>query len=193
MQSYLDPLLSLTPEQYAALGAGLALLVFGRRLYWLAVGSLGAVLAVLLAGQLGQGLEPEARLIVAAVAGIAGALFALAAQKMALVFAGVVLGGLGFGAGTYVVMNDVLFQEPAGWPLVAAGIGAVFGLLFARSLFDGTLIVVSAAVGALLLTRSLSDVWLLTSAQEAVGLIALFVVGMAAQTGRKRKRRPDDD
>lgn len=193
MESYLDPLMNLDAEQYAALGAGLALLIFGRRLYWLAVGGLGAVLAVLLADQLGQGLDPQLRLIIAGVAGIAGALFALAAQKTALLFAGVVLGGLGFGAAAYVVTTDFLHQDPSGWPFVAGAIGAFFGLLFARMLFDGALIVVSSAVGAMLLIQGLSAAWLLSPSHEALGALGLFAIGLAAQTGRKRKRRLDDD
>ena len=79
MQSYLDPLSSLGPEEILLLVAGLALLIFGKRLYWLAVGALGASLAVALATLLSQTLDPELRLIVAVVAGLAGALFALAA------------------------------------------------------------------------------------------------------------------
>ena len=84
LQQYLTPLLSLQPEEYMSLAAGVALLIFGRRLYWLAVGGLEALLAVLLVTQLGQDVDPQLRWIIAGVAGIGGALFALAAPKMAL-------------------------------------------------------------------------------------------------------------
>ena len=193
METYLDPLMRLDTEQFVALGAGLALLIFGRRLYWLAVGALGAVVAVLLADQLGQGLDPQLRLIVGGIACVLGALFAVAAQKTALLFAGVVLGGLTFGAASYVVLTDFLHQDPSGWPFVAGAFGAFFGLLFARTLFDGALIIVSSAVGALLLIRVLSAAWALVPTYEALGALGLFALGLAAQTGRKRKPRLDDD
>jgi len=94
MDNTLDTFSQLSPEQWLTLIAGLALLIFGKRLYWLAVGGLGAFLAIWLAQQMGQTLDPELRLVVTVVAGLAGALFAIMAQKMAINAAGVLLGGL---------------------------------------------------------------------------------------------------
>lgn len=192
MQTYLDPFLNLSSEQYTTLVAGVALLILGRRLYWLAVGCLGAGLAVGLAAQLGQSLDPQLRWLIIAVAALAGALFALAAQKMALVFAGVVLGALACGFGTFVLLEDVMSRDPDGWPLLAALLGAFLGLIFARAVFNGALILVSAAVGAGLLTTVLSAAWLLTPLQEAISVAVLFAVGLMAQAGRK-KRPPRHD
>ena len=112
---------------------------------------------------------------------------------MALFFAGIVLGGLTFGAATFVVLQDFMYQEPGGWPLIGAGIGALFGLFFSRMLFDGALIVISAAVGAILLMRSFSEAWFFSPAQEGIGTLILFLAGLAAQTSRKARKPPKHD
>lgn len=192
MQSLLDPLTHLSSELYIAIIAGIALLIFGRRLYWLAVAGLGAFVAIWLTLQLGQALEPQVRLGIAALAGLVGAIFAIGAQKMALNFAGALLGALLCGWVTWVVHTDLLLKDPSAWPLAAAIIGAFLGLLFAQKLFNATLIVVSSGVGALLLVQGLSTAWLWDPAREALAMGLFFVAGLMMQKGR-RKPPPASD
>ena len=192
MDSLLGPLSTLNTEQWLTMIAGSALLILGKRLYWLAIGGLGAFLAVWLAQQMGQTLEPGLRLAVSGVAGLAGALFAVAAQKMALNLAGSILGALIFGWATYVIHVEMLFKDPAGWPLLAAGVGAFFGLLFAQKLFNATLVVVSSAVGALLLVQGLSATYAWDPGRETVAAGVLFFFGLLVQKGRRKAPRHDE-
>ncbi len=186
MERLLDPFVQLSSELHVAIVAGLALLIFGRRLFWLAIAGLGAFVAVWLTFQLGQALEPQMRVGVAVVAGLVGAVFAIAAQKAALNVAGTVLGALLCGWITYVVHTDFLFKDPAGWPLAAAIVGAFLGLLFAQKLFNAALILVSSGVGALLLTQGLSAVWLWDPMRETLAMGTLFIAGLLVQKGRKK-------
>lgn len=171
------------PGEWALLVAGLSLLIFGRRLYWLGVGSLGFVTALYL-GQLAPLPSPEARWAIGILAGIAGVVLALTVQKIAIAAAGFVLGCLA-----------VLAVLPWAWPdggllhFVVAPIGGAIGLLLARPFFDFVLVLTSSAAGALLITRLFDP----SPGREAVAVLVLTVVGLVIQSRDSPADDGDDD
>ena len=170
--TYSDPL---------KLAVGAVLLLWGRRLYWLALGGLGFVLGLDLARQYLH-LDAGAELIVAAVAGLAGAFLAVVAQKVA-----VTVGGFGIGAVlAYTLASPWAADLRSGIWWIAI-LGAVAGVCFAAFLFRAALIVVSSLVGALLITQGLA----LTQTQESWVLLVLLAVGVMVQS--RGKRAPKDD
>lgn len=158
-----------------AIGVGILLLLLGRQLYWIVVGVLGFVAGMTLAEQL---VGEQAGLIVLAIAvlaGLLGAVLAVALQSVMVALAGFAIGGqlaasLFDGAGGSLA-NGV----PAAWlPYVIGGIiGAVLVLLA----FDWALIVLSSLLGASLVTQPLA-----TQRPLGVGIfVAAFAIGVAVQ------------
>jgi len=127
--------------------AGLLLLLFGRKLFWLFVGCIGFLAGFQLAGRVLTG-QPELIILLAAVVvGIVGAVLALVLQRLMAAIAGGLAGGLiaielakilGFGA------------EPGIW--IAFLVGAIFAAILVSALFDWALIILSSLSGALALT-----------------------------------------
>lgn len=168
-----------TLSQGALLLLGIALLVAGRRLFWLAVGALGFLAGLSLLERLAPQLSRGTMLVVALVAGLVGVLLAVAVQKAAVALAGFLLG---------VVLAARLLPLAgidAGrwqWALVAAiGLLAAFAAL---ALFGVALVVLTAGAGAALVAEALP----LPPAVAPLLLLALWAVGAAVQLGRGRRR-----
>lgn len=162
----------MTYSDPVALVAGAVLLLFGRRLYWLALAGLGFLLGLELAPKYLQ-VSREIELVVALLAGVAGALFAVLAQKLAVRLAG-------FGLGAVIAYYLALpYAESLAYEIWwVALLGAVLGLCFAAFLFDAALVVTSVIVGAMLLTRGLY----LDRGQEIWVFLVLALVGLVVQT-----------
>jgi hypothetical protein len=150
---------------------GAALLVAGRKLFWLFIGIVGFITGVQLAARFWPG--PEWTAIVAGI--IVGILFALLAvfiEALAIGIAGFLIGG--FILTTFTNMlgftDGLLF-----WLFFA--IGGMVGLLLVMFLFDWALIVLSSLAGASLVVQSLF-------AQGGPGglvFIGLFLLGLLIQ------------
>ena len=127
------------------------LLLLGRQLFWLFVGGTGFVLTMELVTRLALAWPAWLTLIVALVAGILGALLAIALQEIAV-------GAAGFIAGGYVVLNffDLVGLQMPVLVWVFAIVGAIIGVVLAISLFDWALILLSSSSGATLLVQSLN-------------------------------------
>ncbi len=164
-----------------ALVAGAVLLLFGRRLYWLALAGLGFLLGLVLAPKYFE-VSGEIELVVALLAGVAGALFAVLAQKLAVALAG-------FGLGAVIAYYLALpYAESLAYQIWwVALLGAVLGLCFAAFLFQAALVATSVIVGAMLVTRGLY----LDRDQEIWVFLVLAVVGLVVQT--RGKKPPKDD
>ncbi len=173
----------MTPTSIATLVVGLAVLFFGRRLFWLFVGAVGfaaglSVGTAMLAGQ------PEWIILLGAVGvGIVGAWLATVVEMVAISVGGFLGGG-------YVVYSLLrLFDIGQDWLLrLAALLGGVVGLLLALRSFDGAMVILSSIIGATLL------VGLTRLGPGATG--ALFLVLCAAgivvqllSGGPERRRR----
>jgi hypothetical protein len=156
---------------WATLAVGLAVLLLGRRLFWVFVGAAGFAVG-LQAARAVLGPEPEWLAVLLALAlGVVGALLALVLQWVAV-------GIGGFLAGVYagLALGHLLGLEGRwlGAAVIAAGIAAAALLL---GLWDWVLIGLSALTGAALLV-SLVD---LPPRAAAVAFVALIAVGVVVQ------------
>lgn len=164
---------------------GGVLLLFGRRLFWLFVGLVGAVAALVIATEW-VGLEAGTPSLLAAVAaGLVGALLAVLVQKAAVAV-------VGFLAGVWGVLvllqmaspSASLFDPPSLQTLLALG-GGVVGAVVAAQVFDAALVVLSALTGSLLLVTGSG----LVGTFALISFFALALLGVLAQTRGRRERR----
>src|SRR5450432_1627851 len=81
------------PLPIASLFVGIAILLFGRRLFWLLVAAVGFAVGMQLTPYLMQHPPTWLALAIAIAFGILGALLALILQKIAIAIAGFLLGG----------------------------------------------------------------------------------------------------
>ena len=158
---------------------GAALLIAGRKLFWLFVGAAGFVAGLQLATQFWQG--PELLAIIVGL--VVGAIFAL----IAIFLQGVAIGVAGFLAGGYVLttLAAMLGIDQAASSWVIYLIGGIIGVLLVIFLFDWALITLSSLAGASLITQAL----VLPSGLGGVIFFALVVVGVIIQgsmLGRER-------
>ena len=169
-----------SPAPVAALVAGGLLLLFGRKLFWLFVGVVGFVVAYRLAGAY-LGSEGVSW-VVAAAAGVLGALAAILVQKLALTLAGLAAGAVGF----------IWLAEQLGWApglpvLVGALVAGIIGAALVRWLFEIGLVALSSLVGSALVVEGLG-----LEEPRGVVFVILAVVGTLAQLGGRRRRRNDE-
>ena len=157
-------------------GLGVLLLVFGRRLFWLAVAALGFGLGMALAHAV-LGDRGAAAWITGLVLGLAGALLAVFVQRMAVILAGGLLGAL---AATLLLERYGAVATGVEAGVVVAG--AIVGGALALGIFGLALRVVTSAVGAALVTRSLD----LVPEWAAVLFAGLWIAGFVAQSGSER-------
>ncbi|MEO1367208.1 MAG: hypothetical protein AAFX50_08515, partial [Acidobacteriota bacterium] len=170
------------PAAWPLIAGGIALVLFGKRLYWFALAGLGAAVAVTAAAYL-EMPTAEGRLVVAVIAAVAGALLAIFAQRL-------VVSALGFmsGAAVSAWATPLVWPDAGLWLLAIAFGGGLIGVLFSGRLFDGLLIVATSAAGAWLIAQAVPGAPLVPVAFTA------FMVGLVAQsrTRRRRKRREED-
>jgi hypothetical protein len=165
---------------------GIALLLLGRRLFWLFVGVAGFLIGMEIAERFvvdTQGMK----LLIAIGAGILGAVIAILLQKVAIAIAGFVIGG-------YLAVE--LLRASALFPKALAGIqgapfsvpyiiGGIIGAVLLFILFDWGLIVLSSLSGASLIAHNITFQshpipWL---------FVILVVVGILVQTHTKHRSR----
>jgi hypothetical protein len=163
----------------ALLLLGVALLVAGRRLFWLAVGALGFVAGLAAVERLAPDLSRGAALLVALAAGLAGLVLAIVVQKAAVALAGFLLG--------VVLMTRLL--PPLGldlgpWQWVVVAAGGLLAAFAALALFGVALGLLTAGAGAALVVEGLP----LSATVAPVVLVVLWAVGAAIQLGRGRRR-----
>jgi hypothetical protein len=162
-----------TVTPVVALLAGVVLLFFGRRLFWLFVAVIGFMAGWHLAlGSLRQ--ATGGRLLLALFAGLLGLVLALLVQKLAVALAG-------FFVGAYLVAGLLGWQLSAlssGQQLVLLLVGVVAAIL-ALLLFDFALILYSAIAGAGLIVDSVH--LRLGSTTRLLLLVVLAAVGAAVQ------------
>lgn len=164
------------------LGVGALLLVAGRRLFWIAVGVAGFVLGFVLTTRLLGGGEGWLALAAGLACGILGAVLAVLVQKLAVAVAGFLIGG---GAAATLATEAFGLAPGAQWLVfIAAGIVAA---LLAALVFDGALVVLSALLGAAMVSGLLP----LPAVQRLLALLALAALGIVVQLAAGRGgRRP---
>ncbi|HUP41600.1 MAG TPA: hypothetical protein VM599_00165 [Thermoanaerobaculia bacterium] len=159
---------------------GLALLLAGRRIFWLVLGVIGFFFGFDLASRV-LGLESQGLgLLIGLFAGLVGVAVAIFLQKVAVGVAGFLIGGY---------LTAVLLQvDPASLTvgaLVAFAVGGLVCAFLALWLFEAALILLSSLAGAALLTQALA----LAPAATALAFLVLVVVGIAVQAGIGPRRR----
>jgi hypothetical protein len=151
----------------------LALLLAGRRLFWLFVACIGFASGYYSAQQIWGLHSPVLVLILSIAAGGLGAIIAIFFQKAAIVVAG-------FAAGGYLMVS--LFNQFAGLPAQLVWlpyiIGGIAGALVLYFVFDWALIFLSTLTGATLLVQLVA----FTPRVEVVLFFALAIAGAVFQS-----------
>lgn len=127
---------------------GLAILLLGRRLFWVFVGSMGFITATEFAVS-SMAAQPEWLIVlIGLAAGIIGALLAVFFQAGAIALAGLLGGGY---LGILFTRSLQVSNQTA--HIIAYAIGAVVGLIVFLIFFDSALIAVSSFVGSYILVQ----------------------------------------
>src|SRR5215210_6984687 len=130
---------------------GVALLLAGRKLFWLFVGAVGFAYGLRVAPHIFAGVSGPILLLLAIGMGIIGAVLALLFQKLAIGLAGALLGGY-FGAHLAFTLGLNTHE----FALIPFVIGAVAGAVLVVILFDWALIILSSMAGAILIAQPLT-------------------------------------
>ena len=157
---------------------GIAVLLFGRRLFWLLVAAVGFAAGVELAPWLVH--EPSSVLVITAalVLGFIGALLALFLQKIAIGIVGFIAGG----RLAVAIITAFVVQQQTTFALTFL-IGGIVGALVFLLLFDWALIVLSSLVGAYMITGAIT----LPQTGATIVFIVLTIIGIVVQTRLSRR------
>jgi len=164
---------------------GIALLLLGRKLFWLFVAGIGFVVAVDLVLRLFAGSQAGdialIALIVGLIAGVICALLAIFLQRAAV-------GIVGFLAGGYVVLSLLNILQLGqttilAWALVF--VGGIVGVILALVVFEWALIVLSSLSGAGLIAQSVG----VGRPLAALIFVAALIVGFVVQGRMLRRER----
>ena len=173
------------PDSVAALDLwlpvvlGVVLILFGRRLFWLLLGTLGFLLAFELVTEFAADTPAPLVWVLAAGVGIAGAVAAIFLQKVAVGVAGFLFGG-------YVViwLMDYYALELGNVEWLIVIVGAGLTAVLALAVLEETLMVLSSTLGAALLVG--------VSGFDAVAgvifFVALVIVGITVQNRSQKKK-----
>lgn len=158
--------------------AGLALLVLGRKLFWVFVAALGFIVAMALASQL-LNIETEwVVVLIGLLAGGAGALLAITLQKVAI-------GVGGFLAGGYLLLSalQLLGVDPGASAWQPFLLGGIVGAVVVFPIFDWALITISSLVGAFVVTQAFE----LEGITAVAGFVVAAILGVVLQNELKRR------
>jgi hypothetical protein len=163
---------------------GFALLILGRRMFWLFVGGVGFILGFWLTSQVVTG---DARMVVLAVAlifGLAGALIARMLQRLAVGIAGFVAGGY-----VLTALAHMLNWQTGNPSWILFLVGGIIGGGLVAGLFEWALILLSSFTGATLIIQNLPAVAGNWQAPMLVSLgiyIVLLLFGISVQSSMWR-------
>jgi hypothetical protein len=165
------------PEGVIAIAAGLLLLFFGKRMFWLAA----ALVAFLFGWQLfGNLLGPGLSILLAVIMGIIFAWLAIKFIKVATYF-------IAFFAGAIALPFLIgVFGVDMSW-LILALIGGVIGLILVAVGFNWGLIVITAWAGASAIAFGLQQWISLDGFLGTAIFLGLMVVGIVFQFANRRK------
>lgn len=158
---------------------GGALLMAGRKLFWLFVGAAGFVAGLQLATQFWQG--PELLAIVVGL--VVGVIFAL----LAIFLQGAAIGVAGFLAGGYILtaLVSMIGLDQGAFSWIVYVIGGIIGLLLVIFLFDWALITLSSLAGASLIAQALA----IPGGIASLVFLGLVIVGVVIQGSILRQER----
>jgi hypothetical protein len=169
---------------------GIALLLFGRRLFWLFVGAAGFAAGLEAGAELFQGQSELMVLVGAMILGIIGVLLAIFLQKLAI-------GIAGFVGGAYLALWAIQAFRNGPPPEAAVGasgvwivvlLGGIVGLVLMLVIFEWALIVLSSTLGAVFIGNSLLQMHVLQHQLADVIIPVLAIVGIVTQAGLRSRR-----
>jgi hypothetical protein len=153
---------------------GLAVLFFGRRLFWLFVGGIGFIVGFDIANQVLQGQSPWLILLIAVVVGVLGAIVSIFLQRIVIGIAGFFSGGYFLSALAMTQLHDK--TELTHW--IAFVVGGIIGAMLIMLLLNPALIFLSSLVGATAVAQNVS----LNQSQQALLFFVLLILGIIVQT-----------
>jgi hypothetical protein len=168
----------MTP-QIIELTLGIVVLTFGRKLFWIFVGTAGFLLGTRFGAQFIIGGPEWVPLAVALFAGLIGAIFAIFVQKMAVWIAGFIMGGY-----TLASLLFTMGLEGTGWTWAALIGGGITGAVLVLFVFDWALIVLSSLAGAMMIVQAAS--W--SQPLNILLFIILLSIGIAIQVHMQERR-----
>ena len=169
MNDFLD-----AADRWAPLLLGVVLLLAGRRLFWLLVATLGFLFAFTLVQRLSPDMSQPLHWVLAIVAGLAGALLAIFAQKLA-----VGAGGMLFGAYATLWMLERYGVDLGNWEWVVLLAGGIVAGVLALLVLETALVVLSSILGASLVAGATR----LDGLPVVVLFAVLLIVGISVQLG----------
>ncbi len=156
---------------------GAALLLLGRRLYWLFVGGMGFALGLSLGQNVLRGQPEMTILIFALVVGVIGAVIAIAASNFAIKLAGFIGGAVVALALLRLFGIDV---SNLIW-IVAAVVGGLIGLGLMGAVVDWALIILSSIAGANLIQGATRNIALMHTLPAIAVVVGLTLIGIVVQ------------
>ncbi|MEP6709260.1 MAG: DUF4203 domain-containing protein [Verrucomicrobiota bacterium] len=159
---------------------GLAVLLFGRKLFWLFVAAVGFAIGIEITPHLMQHPPAWLAIAVALILGLMGALLAIVLQKFAIAVVGFLAG-----ARLAIMIAGAFFVEYAHYYGITFLIGGILGAILLLVLFDWALIILSSVEGAHLIQNAIQ----LPPTGAGIFFVALVVLGIivqAAMMGRGR-------
>ena len=162
---------------------GAAILLFGRKLFWLFVAALGFAVGLEIAAYFMKEPPQWMTLLVALGCGVIGALLAILLQKIAIAIAGFIAGGRIAWA-----LAAAFFVDHAHYRGLTFVIGGILGALLLLALFDWVLILLSSIEGAHLIGNGIT----LPEKGAMILFIALAVIGVLVQGSMLRRSRRAD-
>ena len=159
---------------------GIALLLFGRRLFWLFVAALGFAIGLQLAPYLSQHPPVWLSLVLSLGLGLLGAILALLLQKLAIGIAVFLVGGR-----VAVAIAAALIVNHSHYSAITFVIGGIVGALLLLALFDWALIIFSSIEGARLIADSVH----LPSTGTTILVVVLAIFGIVVQAAMFRRGR----
>lgn len=152
---------------------GIALLVLGRKLFWLFVGAVGFLAGFHFAPMFLHGQSESVILTISILCGVAGIILAIFIQKVAVGIAGFLGGG-------YLAMNlagslGMTWAENS-WVLFI--VGGIIGALLLSLLFGWALIALSSLVGAVLIVQAIH----MPQASATIVIVVLCIAGIVIQS-----------
>ncbi len=157
---------------------GIAMLILGRKFFWLFTGGIGFYIGYTLAPKILPSQSENVILIVAVVLGLLGVFLSILVKSAAISIAG-------FAAGAYVVYSllPMIKFDLGNYYWLVIIIGGILGAVLAGTMFDWALIILTTACGAMLISTTLN----LTFPLSAVVLVVLFLIGLIVQGNMKTK------
>ena len=157
---------------------GIAILFFGRKLFWLCVAAVGFAVGVEIAPLLVNEASSLLALVIALVFGALGALLALFLQKIAIAVLGFLAGGK-----LATAIAAAFFVQYAQYSTIVFVVGGVIGAILLMAVFGWALIVVSSFIGAYLIQSA----FVLPPTGSTLVFIGLAIVGIFVQAASFRR------